>query len=134
MRKYYPKYLDAEVYKRVVSVARSYDNDKRCIKAIEYDAIHSSPARNGKDSGGVSKPVEQIVERIDKHTRVLCGRTEAVERTLRKFPEHEQEFIRRNLLSGVPMIYCGMRDNERALKSIRHDFLILLAEELGEIL
>lgn len=39
MRTYIPKYLDKEVYKRVLSVARSYEDNKRRIKSIEFDRI-----------------------------------------------------------------------------------------------
>lgn len=132
MRNYYPKYLEEEVYKRVTSVARSYDRDKALIRRIEQDNIFRSPT--GAGGTGIGKPVERAVEQIDKHTRLLRYRTEAVERALAMFGKDEQSFLRQNLLSGIAIPYCHTLKCERSCQSLRHDFLIMLAEELGEIL
>jgi len=134
LRTYYPKYLGKEVYKRVTSIAHSYYGDIKEIKIIEYDKIHSSPSyESGVHSSGISKPVQSIAEQIDKHTRILREHIRAVDCTLSKFPSHEQEFIKQNVLLGIPMIHCNTRDCERTCQAIRHDFLVMLAVELGEV-
>lgn len=133
MRTYIPKYLDKEVYKRVLSVARSYEDNKRRIKSIEYDKIHSSPDFT-VHSSGISKPVQSISEQIEKHTALLQKRVDAVDRALAVFPNHEQRFIMQNVCGKTPMIYCDTLNCERTGQTIRHDFLIALASELGEIL
>lgn len=132
MRTYIPKYLDKEVYKRVLSVARSYEENKRRIKYIEYDRIHSTPNYTLHGSG-ISKPVQSAVEQIEKHTALLCKHIAAVDRSLAYFSENEQKFIMQNICSNVPMRYCDTMDCERTGQVIRHDFLITLASELGEI-
>ena len=132
MRTYIPKYLDKEVYKRVLSVARSYEDNKRRIKTIEFNAICSSPNCTVHGSG-ISKPVQSITEQIDKHTHLLYERVSAVDRSLAAFPEHERKFLIQNVCSKVPMRYCDTRNCERTGQAIRHDFLITLASELGEI-
>lgn len=131
MRTYYPKYLDREVYKRCISTARSYDQDKKLIKRIEADAILHSPT--GQGSSDISKPVERATEQIDKHTRLLRYRTEAVEHALAHFGKEEQLFLKQNLLSGIAIPYCRVLKSERSCQIVRHEFLIALAEELGEI-
>ena len=70
MRTYIPKYLDKEVYKRVLSVARSYEDNKRRIKSIEFDRIYSTPDCTVHGSG-ISKPVQSVTEQIEKHTALL---------------------------------------------------------------
>lgn len=65
MRTYIPKYLDKEVYKRVLSVARSYEDNKRRIKSIEFDRIYSTPDCTVHGSG-ISKPVQSVTEQIEK--------------------------------------------------------------------
>lgn len=131
MKTYYPKYLDREVYKRCVSTAGSYDRDKKLIKRIEADAIFRSPT--GQGSSDILKPVERAAEQIEKHTRLLRYRTEAVERALARFGEEEQLFLQQNLLSGIAIPYCRVLKSERTCQTVRHEFLIALAEELGEI-
>lgn len=133
MRTYIPKYLDKEVYKRVLSVARSYEDNKRRIKSIEFDRIYSTPdcAVHGS---GISKPVQSVTEQIEKHTALLRKRVTAVDRALAVFPEHEQHFILQNVCENTPVIYCDTLNCERTGQAIRHDFLITLATELGEII
>ena len=131
MRTYYPKYLDREVYKRVVSTAGSYDRDKKLIKRIEADAIFRTPT--GQGSPDIPRPVERAAEQIEKHTRLLRYRTEAVERALARFDDEEQLFLQQNLLSGIAIPYCRTLKSERSCQTVRHEFLIALAEELGEI-
>lgn len=63
MRTYIPKYLDKEVYKRVLSVARSYEDNKRRIKSIEFDRIYSTPDCTVHGSG-ISKPVRNRLKSI----------------------------------------------------------------------
>ncbi len=81
---YYPKYVDKEVYKRVVSVARSYYQDLNKIKQIENDYIYMSsrPEGAGGRSNYISDPTYSTVNQIDKHTKVLRERTQAVEKAL----------------------------------------------------
>ena len=133
MRTYIPKYLDKEVYKRVLSVARSYEDNKRRIKSIEFDWIYSTPDCTVHGSG-ISKPVQSVTEQIEKHTALLQKRVSAVDRALAVFPDHEQRFIMQNVCRSTPMIYCDTLNCERTCQAIRHDFLITLASELGEIL
>lgn len=132
MRTYIPKYLDKETYKRVLSVARSYEDDKQRINSIEFDRIYSTPdcAIHGSN---ISKPVQSIVEQIEKHTALLRSRVQAVEKALDTFPEHERRFIIQNVCEKTPIRYCNTLNCERTGQTIRHDFLIILAAELGEI-
>ena len=77
---------------------------------------------------GISKPVQSVTEQIEKHTALLQKRVSAVDRALAVFPDHEQRFIMQNVC-GSDTLNC-----ERTCQAIRHDFLITLASELGEIL
>ena len=83
---------------------------------------------------GISKPVQSVTEQIEKHTALLQKRVSAVDRALAVFPDHEQRFIMQNVCGSTPMIYCDTLNCERTCQTIRHDFLITLATELGEIL
>ncbi len=132
MRTYIPKYLDKEVYKRVLSVARSYEDNKHRISSIEFDRIYSTPDHTVHGSG-ISNPVQSITEQVEKHTALLHSHVRAVEKALDAFPEHERRFIIQNICEKTPMRYCNTFNCERTGQAIRHDFLIMLAAELGEI-
>lgn len=133
MRRYYPKYLDKEVYKRVLSVARSYYQDLNKIKQIENDYIFMSSQSNGAGSNNITDTTFNKVYQIEKHTKLLRQRTKAVEKSMSKFTDEEQNIIRQNIMQEVPMIYCDTSKSERSIKTIRHGFLMLLANELGEV-
>lgn len=133
MRTYYPKYLDKEIYKRVLSVAKDYYEMIKARKLIEYDKMNSTPNHeSGVHSEGISNPVQSIVEQIEKHTRVLDERIRAIDRIIALFPSHEQKFIIQNVMYGVPICHCDTRNCERTCQVIRHDFIVQLAIELGE--
>lgn len=135
MRTYYPKYLEKEIYKRVLSIARSYYQDLNKIKQIENDYIYttSRPDGAGGRNSYISDPTFNIANQIEKHTKLLRNRTEAVSMVLAMFSEEEQDTIKQNIMQGVPMIYCDTNKSERSVQKIRHDFLITLAIKLGEL-
>ncbi len=136
MGEYYPKYLEKETYRRVLSVAKSYQDDLKKIKIIENDCIMatSKPNNFGVRNNIISDPTFNITQQIEKHTALLRKRTNAVENTLNKFPQEEQKIIKQNIFCGIPLIYCDTQKSERTGKRIRHNFLMLLALELGEAL
>lgn len=133
MREYVPQYLEKETYRRVLSVARSYYQDLNKIRQIENDIIMatSRPEAGGRSSY-ISDTTYNQAQQIEKYTSVLRARTDAVEWALSKFNEHEQDAIKQNLFKGIPMIYCDVKYSERGMQRLRHDFLMMLAIELGE--
>lgn len=128
----YPKYLDREVYKRVVSVASSYYTDKARLQDLEQ-LILCPGKQEGPGGGGVGNPTAVQAERLIKYTGKIRERIEAVEKTLELFDRGQQAFIRQNLFSGVKISYCNTEKSERTCQRLRHDFLVALAINLGEI-
>lgn len=130
---YYQKYIDKEVYKRVLSVARSYYQDLNKIKQIETDYIFMSSQSHGAGGNNISDPTYSIVNQIEKHTKVLRSRTTAVEKALSKFNPKERDLIMQNLINNNPILYCNTLVSEVTAKRLRQRFIICLASELGEV-
>lgn len=134
MREYINKYLPKEVYKRTISTARTYKDDKKMIKAIEEQYILPSIGpRVGGGSNLPSDPTGTSAMQIMKQTNRLRERTEAVEATLAKFNDVEKKIIEKNIMDGIRLNDIPELSSERTGKRIRKSFLVLLAYELGEM-
>lgn len=134
MRTYCPNYIDKEIYKRVLSVAKSYYDDLNKIKQIESDYLYISSSKGSVKSGSISDPTYSKMIQIEKHTKVLKYRTDAVKNTLKVFSNEEKDVLIQNIVKGIPMIYCNTQKSERSIQRLRHSFVMLLATELGEVL
>lgn len=134
MREYYHRYLPKEVYRRTLSVARSYYDDLKAIKDIEDKYIF--PGQKGDyvhARSGHGDPTANAASQIIKHTQMLRKRTDAVKKILENFTVQEQAVIISNVMKKQPL-HQSEYFSERTAQKLRHDFLVNLAIELGEIL
>lgn len=118
MKKYYPKYIEKEIYIRTLSVANSYYLDKQKLKEIKFN----------------QKYCKKKNEEIKKHADLLNYRVQAVENTLELFSDEEQKAIKQNIIESTPMIYCNVNLSERSLVNLRKEFIQTLAKNLGELI
>lgn len=126
--------LPNDVYRRCVSVAKSYRAlKKRCTEQEEM-ILYGSSHNDGMPHGtGVGNPTAQKAERLAMLHDRNAEKTRAIESALRRMQDDtERKIVEKSFFDGVRLCHINLPASERTMKRVRSKFIVYLAEELGE--
>lgn len=127
--------LPKDIYSQCAAIAKSYYAMLKRRRELEEQILCGSPCSDGQPKGsGVGDPTARKAERLVMAKERNEWKIRAVEQAWCRITDQtKRDFVKLNLFEGVRMHCINLPMSMIDMKRTRKKYLMLLAEELGEI-